>query len=82
VTIGWRRAKLVARTAFNRVHPLTTDERTALLQGTKAKAGFSVRRSHILLLSDEGRTPHQLRRRVFHALSAKFVAALSQPHLC
>lgn len=27
-------------------------------------------------------TPHQRRRRLFHALIAKFVAALSQPHLC
>ena len=32
--------------------------------------------------SNNDLTPHQLRRRVFHALSAKFVAALSQPHLC
>lgn len=51
-------------TTFNRVHPLTTDERTTLLQGTKSKAGFSVRRSHILLLSDEGLTPQQIAERL------------------
>jgi transposase len=51
-------------TAFNRVHPLTTDEQTALVQGTKAKAGFSVRRSHILLLSDQGLTPQQIAERL------------------
>ena len=27
-------------------------------------------------------TPYQLRQRIFHALNAKFVAALSQPRLC
>jgi transposase len=49
---------------FNRVHALTTDERKALLKATKAKAGFSVRRSHILLLSDEGLTPQQIAERL------------------
>ena len=51
-------------TTFNRVHPLTTDERAALLQGTKSKTGFAVRRSQILLLSNEGLTPQQIAKRL------------------
>ena len=49
---------------FNRVHALTTDEQKALLKATKAKAGFTVRRSHIVLLSDEGLTPQQIAERL------------------
>lgn len=51
-------------TTFKRVQPLTRDERIALLQGTKSKTGFAVRRSHILLLSDEGLTPQQIAERL------------------
>lgn len=51
-------------TAFKRVHPLTDEERTELLRGTKSKAGFTVRRSHILLLSDDGLTPQQIAERL------------------
>ena len=45
---------------FKRVQILTTDERAAVMRGTKSKAGFTVRRSHILLLSAEGKTPQQI----------------------
>ena len=51
-------------TTFKRVHPLTDEERTALLHGTKSKAGFTVRRSHSLQLSDEGLTPQQIAERL------------------
>ena len=49
---------------FTHVHPLTTEERAALLKGTKAPQGFTVRRSHILLLSGEGFTPQQIAERL------------------
>jgi transposase len=49
---------------FNRVHFLTAEERAALVKGTKAKAGFTVRRSHSLLLSAEGYSPQHIARRL------------------
>jgi transposase len=49
---------------FKRVHQLNEEEHGALLQGTKSRSGFTMRRSHILLLSDEGLTPQQIAQRL------------------
>jgi transposase len=45
---------------FTRIRQLTSEERTALVKGTKSSAGFTMRRSHILLLSAAGQTPQQI----------------------
>ena len=49
---------------FNRVRTLSEDEHRALVQGTKSRSGFIMRRSHILLLSGEGLTPQQIAERL------------------
>ena len=49
---------------FNRVRTLSEDEQRALVQGTKSRSGFTMRRSHILLLSGEGLTPQQIAERL------------------
>ena len=49
---------------FNRVRRLNEDEQRALVQGTKSRSGFTMRRSHILLLSGEGLTPQQIAQRL------------------
>ena len=49
---------------FTRVRQLTVEEQAALLKGTKSSMGFTVRRSHILLLSVEGLTPQQIAERL------------------
>ena len=54
---------MVMRT-FKRVHKLSEEEQRGLLQGTKSRSGFIMRRSHILLLSDEGLTPQQIAMRL------------------
>jgi len=54
---------MVMRT-FKRVREPTEDEHRALVQGTKAPSGFTMRRSHILLLSAEGLTPQQIAHRL------------------
>ena len=58
------RGKLVVMRAFKRVYELTEDEHRTLVQGTKSRSGFTLRRSHILLLSAEGLTPQQIARRL------------------
>lgn len=73
---------------FTHVHPLTSEERAALVQGTKLKSGFTVRRSHILLLSAEGYKPQDIARRlhcgqqtartVIHAFEREGVACLQE----
>src|SRR5450432_419364 len=50
--------------AFKRVYELTEDEHRTLVQGTKSRSGFTMRRNHILLLSAEGLTPQQSARRL------------------
>ena len=45
---------------FKRVRKLSEEEHQALLQGTKSRLGFTMRRSHILLLSAEGLTLRQI----------------------
>jgi transposase len=49
---------------FTHVHLLSNEERDALIQGTKSKSGFTVRRSHILLLSAEGCKPQEIAARL------------------
>lgn len=49
---------------FKRVRELSEEEHRALVQGTKSRLGFTMRRSHILLLSAEGLTPQQIAQRL------------------
>jgi transposase len=49
---------------FKRVRDLSVEEHRALLQGTKSRSGFTMRRSHMLLLSAEGLTPQQIAQRL------------------
>src|SRR5690606_4628954 len=73
---------------FTHVHPLSNEERIALIQGTKSKSGFTVRRSHILLLSAEGRKPREISqqlhcgsqtvRTVIHAFEREGMACLEE----
>ena len=46
------------------VRELTHEEREALLKGAKSKSGFTMRRSQILLLSAEGRTPQAIAKQL------------------
>jgi transposase len=88
VTKNTKRDKLVDMRNFTHVHPLTSDEQAALVQGTKSKSGFTVRRSHIVLLSAEGYKPQaiaarlhcgeQTVRRVIHAFEREGVACLQE----
>lgn len=73
---------------FTHVHPLSKQERAALIHGTKSKSGFTVRRSHILLLSAEGCKPQEISERlhcgtqtvrtVIHAFEREGLACLEQ----
>jgi transposase len=45
---------------YTRVRQLTAEEQAALVKGTKSTAGFTVRRSQLLLLSANGQTPQQI----------------------
>jgi len=45
---------------YTRVRQLTAEEQATLVKGAKSTAGFTVRRSHILLLSANGQTPQQI----------------------
>ena len=49
---------------FKRVRELKEEESRALVRGTKSRSGFTMRRSHILLLSTEGMTPQQIAHRL------------------
>jgi transposase len=49
---------------FTRVGTLPTQHRTALVEATRSRSGFTVRRSHILLLSADGLTPQQIAARL------------------
>jgi transposase len=51
---------LIAMRKFTRVRHLTPEEQAALVRGTKSSAGFTLRRSQILLLSAAGQTPQQI----------------------
>lgn len=46
------------------IRDLTTEEREALVKGMKSKSGFTLRRSHILLLNVEGKTARQIARQL------------------
>ena len=73
---------------FTQVHPLTKEERAALVQGTKSRIGFTVRRSHILLLSAGGHKPREIAARlhcgeqtartVIHAFEREGVGCLEE----
>lgn len=73
---------------FTHVHPLSNEERAALIQATKSKSGFTVRRSHIVLLSAEGRKPQEIAeglhcgnqtvRTVIHAFEREGLACLEE----
>jgi transposase len=73
---------------YTRIRELKESEHQALLQGTKSRAGFTMRRSHILLLSAEGLTPQQIAQRLhcgqqtvrdaIHAFAAEGVTCLQQ----
>lgn len=45
---------------YKRVRELTEAERWGLVKGSQSGSGFTVRRSHILLLSTEGWTPQRI----------------------
>lgn len=45
---------------YTRVRQLTAEEQAILVKSAKSTAGFTVRRSHILLLSANGQTPQQI----------------------
>jgi DNA-binding CsgD family transcriptional regulator len=45
---------------YTRVRQLTAEEQATLVKGAKSTAGFTVRRSQILLLSANGQTPQQI----------------------
>ena len=49
---------------FNQVRKLTEEEQQDLVRGTRSGSGFTMRRSHILLLSAEGLTPQQIAQRL------------------
>jgi transposase len=49
---------------YKHIRELSEDERQGLVQGTKSRSGFSMRRSHILLLSAEQLTPQQIAHRL------------------
>jgi transposase len=88
VTKKQKRGKLVDMRNFTHVHRLTGEEQARLAQGTKSKSGFTVRRSHILLLSAEGYKPQaiaarlhcgeQTARRVIHAFEREGLACLQE----
>lgn len=71
-----------------RIRELTPDEDQALRAGTKSSAGFSTRRSHMLLLSAEGVSPPQIAKRLLcgeqtvrnalRAFEAEGIACLQQ----
>ena len=52
---------LAAMRKYNHVRELDEEERVVLVKGAKSPAGFTMRRSQILLLSAEGRRPSRLR---------------------
>ncbi len=45
---------------YTRVRQLTAEEQATLVKGAKSTAGFTVRRSHVLLLSAQGQSPQQI----------------------
>lgn len=45
---------------YKRVRELTEAEQQGLVKGSQSRSGFTVRRSHILLLSAEGWTPQRI----------------------
>jgi transposase len=49
---------------ITRIRSISEAERQTLLKGAKSPSGFTVRRSHILLLSAEGLTPQQIATRL------------------
>jgi len=55
---------LAAMRKYNHVRELDEEERAALVKGAKSPSGFTMRRSHILLLSAEGQTPQQIARQL------------------
>lgn len=73
---------------YNQIRDLKTEEREALLKGTRSKSGFTVRRSHILLLNAEGQSAptianrlhcsEQMVRNVIRAFNREGIACLEE----